>query len=86
MSEIETPDEYGGIEPGTGVSFIVTPARSGKGFQAAAVTIADPPEKDKENQSPILATFDALKMSDIDGTGDGAEGGACGTGGNDAWA
>lgn len=86
MSEIETPDEYGGIEPGTGVSFIVTPARSGKGFQAVAVSIADPRKEDKENQSPIHAIFDTLKLSAVEDTGEAAQGSIWGTGGNDAWA
>ncbi len=48
MSEIEDPDEDGGIEPGTGVSFIVQPARSGRGFQACRVTVADPPKPEEE--------------------------------------
>lgn len=43
MSEIETPDEQGGIDKDTGVSFIIIPAR--KGTQAASVTIADPPKE-----------------------------------------
>lgn len=45
MSELETPDEDGGIDAGTNVSFIVIPAK--KGIQAAAVIIADPPEEPK---------------------------------------
>ncbi len=48
MSEIEDPDDNGGIEPGTGVSFIVQPARSGRGFQACMVTVADPPKPEEE--------------------------------------
>ena len=79
MSEIETPDEYGGIEPGTGVSFVITPARSGKGVQAVAVTIADPPKANKENQDPTHGTFGALKITDSNGFGDDAQGGAWGT-------
>ena len=43
MSELVNPDEKGGIEPETNVSFIVIPARRGQ--QAAEVTIADPPVK-----------------------------------------
>ena len=74
MSEIEDPDEYGGIEPGTGVSFIVTAARSGKGVQAAAVTVADPPPKeDKENENSIHDPFGALKVAEAIDTGDAAE-------------
>ena len=46
MDEIVTPDEYGGLNPGAHVSFIVVPAK--KGIQAAAVTIVDPPEEKKE--------------------------------------
>ena len=42
MSNIETPDEEGGLSPGTGISFIVIPAK--KGFQAASVRVEDPPE------------------------------------------
>lgn len=84
MSEIEDPDEYGGIEPGTGVSFIITPARSGKGVQAVAVTIADPPKQDKENEDPTNGAFGALKVADPNeggawGTEDSAAGGAWGT-------
>ena len=79
MSEIETPDEYGGIEPGTGVSFVITPARSGKGVQAVAVTIADPPKENKENQDPTHGSFGALKIADANGFGDDAQGGGWGT-------
>ena len=42
-----TSDEYGGINPGAHVSFIVVPAK--KGIQAAAVTIVDSPEEKKED-------------------------------------
>ena len=45
MSEIVEPDEEGGIDIDTSVSFIIIPAR--KGFQAAVVTIADPPIVEK---------------------------------------
>lgn len=86
MSEIETPDEYGGIEPGTSVSFIVTIARSGKGVQASAVTIADPPKENKENENSIHESLDTLKVADVDDTGNTAEGDTWGTGGSDAWA
>lgn len=92
MSEIETPDEYGGIEPGTGVSFIITTARSGKGVQAAAVTIADPPKEDTENENSIHASFDKLKIVEAEGTADSVEGNSWGTAvegngwGTDGWA
>ena len=79
MSEIETPDEYGGIEPGTGVSFVITPARSGKGVQAVAVTIADPPKENKENQDPTHGSFGALKIADPNVVADNTEGGGWGT-------
>ena len=46
MSEIETPDDDGGIDENTYVSFIIIPAR--KGVQAAAVTVAEPPEESKD--------------------------------------
>ena len=82
MSSIEDPDEYGGIEPGTGVSFLVTPARSGKGVQAVAVTIADPPKEDKENESPIHSSFDALKVAEAGENGDTVEEQHWGTGGS----
>ena len=84
MSEIETPDEYGGIEPGTGVSFIITTARSGKGVQAVSVTIADPPKQDKENESSIHASFSELKVAEPEESGD--TGDTWGAGGSDAWA
>lgn len=48
MDEIVTPDEYGGLNPGAHVSFIVVPAK--KGIQAAAVTIVDPPEEKNEDE------------------------------------
>lgn len=48
MDEIVTPDEHGGLNPGSHVSFIIVPAK--KGIQAAAVTIADPPEEKKEDE------------------------------------
>lgn len=85
MSEIETPDEYGGIEPGTGVSFIVAPARSGKGFQAVAVTIANLPKENKENEFSIHASFDALKVEEVPENGDTAEEDTWGTSATDAW-
>lgn len=84
MSAIETPDEYGGIEPGTGVSFIVTSAR--KGVQAVAVTVADPPTEDKENEDPMNASFATFKVEETDDTGDAAEANTWGAGGSDAWA
>lgn len=87
MSEIETPDEAGGIQPGTGVSFIITTARSGKGLQAVAVTIADPPkEEEPENGSSIHASFDTLKVEEVDGSGNVAEEDAWGNGGSEVWA
>lgn len=85
MSEIETPDEYGGIEPETIVSFIITASRTGKGVQAVAVTIADPPKEEKENENPIHASFDALKVAEVEETGDAAEGGTWGNVRNDTW-
>ena len=48
------PDEEGGIEPETGVSFIIVPAK--KGLQAAAVTIADPPAIEEKKEEPALET------------------------------
>lgn len=65
MSEIMNPDEDGGIEPETGVSFIIVPAR--KGLQAAAVTIADPPavekkEEEKEGEPLLETSFDNLNV------------------------
>lgn len=89
MSEIVTPDEHGGIEPGTGVKFIVTPSRSGKGFQAVDVAVADPPEENKGNKNSIHASFDAMKVDDAgdaaqgDSWGNGGDG--WGSGGNDGW-
>lgn len=64
MSEIETPDEDGGIEPGSNVSFIVLPAK--KGVQAAAVTIADPPsnDNDKQNVPALEASFADMGVKD----------------------
>ena len=49
MSEIMDPDEEGGIDIETGVSFIIVPAR--KGLQAAMVTVADPPIVEKIPES-----------------------------------
>lgn len=61
MSEILAPDEDGGIEPETGVSFIIVPAR--KGLQAAAVTIADPPAIEEKKEEPSLETsFEDLNV------------------------
>ena len=85
MSQIETPDEYGGIEPGTSVKFIVTPSRSGKGFQAVGVAIADPPKENTENEGSIHASFDAMKVAEADNTGDAAEGDGWGNEGNGGW-
>ena len=61
MDEIVTPDEYGGLNPGAHVSFIVVPAK--KGIQAAAVTIVDPPEEKKEdekNENIPIKAFDSF--------------------------
>ncbi|KAL9133124.1 MAG: hypothetical protein Q9175_005695 [Cornicularia normoerica] len=91
MSEIANPDEDGGIEPGTGVSFVVATARSGKGVQAVTVTIADPQKVDKENKNSIHGSFGALKVAETNGIAnaaaegvtwgnvDAAEGGTWGT-------
>ena len=84
-SEIETPDEYGRIEPETIVSFIITASRTGKGVQAVAVTIADPPQAEKENENPINASLDALNVAEFDETGDAAVGDTWGNVGNDTW-
>ncbi|KAL8788505.1 MAG: hypothetical protein Q9195_007282 [Heterodermia aff. obscurata] len=64
MSEIVEPDEEGGIDIDTGVSFIIIPAR--KGLQAASVTIADPPvvEKTPEPETP-LAIEDSFAALDV---------------------
>ena len=70
MSEIETPDDDGGIDEGTNVSFIVIPAK--KGIQAAAVTIADPPEEPKEEKAsePTLETsFADMDVTESSGAG-----------------
>ena len=59
MDELENPDEDGGIEPNTNVSFIVIPAK--KGVQAASVTVAEPPppetDNDKENEPALVQSF-----------------------------
>ena len=68
MSEIETPDNDGGIDAGTNVSFIVIPAK--KGIQAAAVTIADPPEEPKEEElKPLETSFADMGVSEPANTG-----------------
>ena len=71
MSEIETPDDEGGIDADTNVSFIVIAAK--KGIQAAAVTICDPPEPkvetQKENVAPIESSFADLGLSATTDTG-----------------
>ena len=85
MSEIRNPDEFGGIDPDTGVSFIVAPARSGKGFQAVAVKIADPPKENKENENSFHESFDALKVEEVHENGDAAEGDSWGSSAADAW-
>ena len=65
MSEIVDPDEDGGINPDTGVSFIIVSAR--KGIQAAAVTIADPTvieeeEQESDNEPAVAESFADLSM------------------------
>lgn len=60
MSEIMDPDEDGGIEPDTGVSFIIVPAR--KGSQAAAVTIADPPMEEEKEEPALTTSFQDLNV------------------------
>ncbi len=68
MDEIVTPDEYGGLNPGTPVSFIIVPAK--KGIQAAAVTKADPPEEKKEDvptteaEDPFANGFAEMKVTE----------------------
>ena len=67
------PDEDGGIEPDTNVSFIVIPAK--KGLQAAVVTIADPPKdeksKDKESEPALEKSFGDMGFGgEDDGFGD----------------
>lgn len=57
MSNITTPDDEGGIEPKSSVSFIVIPAK--KGVQAADVTIADPPKPEDE---PIEEAIGGLNV------------------------
>ena len=61
MSEIVEPDEEGGIDIDTDVSFIIVPAR--KGLQAAVVTIADPPVVEK---TPEPFTAPAIEDSFAD--------------------
>ena len=65
MDEILTPDEDGGLNPETHVSFIVVPAK--KGVQAAAVTIVDPPDEKKEDNKkenvPTMAVEDPFADS-----------------------
>ena len=86
MSEIETPDEYGGIEPGTGVKFVVTPSRSGKVFLAVAVAVADPSDENKENEDPVQGSFGALSIEDVGDGAAAAEGDTWGSGGGGGWA
>ena len=75
MSEIETPDEEGGIDKGTNVSFIVVPAK--KGIQAAAVKAADPPVK-KENVPAVEDAFGEMKLT-------GESNGTATVAADDAW-
>ena len=82
LSNIVDPDEQGGLEPGTGVSFIIIPAK--KGFQAAAVTVEDPP---KPEPKPLETSMANLNVDDTataeDGWGDDAVTAGY-SGGNDA--
>lgn len=82
MWEIETPDDAGGIDVDTMVSFIIVPAR--KGFQAAAVTIADPPkeeEGDKENETPLEKAIEEMHVTEASETTMDAPIGDWGSGG-----
>ena len=63
MSEIVEPDEAGGIDIDTGVSFIIVPAR--KGLQAAVVTVADPPMVEKTPE-PVTAPAIEDSFADLD--------------------
>ena len=69
MSNIETPDEEGGLEPETGVSFIVVPAK--KGFQAVNVRVEDPPEP---TATPVETSLAGLNIHEK-ATDEGAWGG-----------
>jgi len=71
MSEIVTPDEDGGIDIGEAVSFVVMPARSGKGIQACDVKFAEPPKKEGENVKPM----GGLSIADGNGETDWGAGG-----------
>lgn len=83
MSEIQTPDEDGGIEPDTNVSFIVIAAR--KGVQAAAVTMAErPKENEDENEATLEESFGGIEVKDH-GNGDTGEGEAAAEDGWGAW-
>lgn len=62
MDEIVTPDEDGGIEPGTAVSYIVIPAK--KGLQAAAVTEVTPPGEKKED-APATGIESSFAQMDV---------------------
>lgn len=83
MSEIETPDEDGGIEPTTNVSFIVIPAK--KGIQAAAVTIADPPIEEKENEKPLEKAFADIGFGNDDGFGSDDKAGESNAAADEGW-
>lgn len=64
------------------VSFIIVPAR--KGFQAAAVTIADPPkeeEGDKENETPLEKAIEEMHVTEASETTMDAPIGDWGSGG-----
>ena len=63
MSEIQTPDDAGGIDPEAIVSFIIIPAR--KGFQAAAIAItgaARNGEADKEDEAPLEQAMEEMHV------------------------
>ncbi|KAL9132630.1 MAG: hypothetical protein Q9175_006194 [Cornicularia normoerica] len=86
MSEIETPDDAGGIDPDTTVSFIIIPAR--KGFQAVAVTIADPPKEegaDKENEVPLETAMEQMHVTEANETTTDATNGDWGSWGSGGW-
>ncbi|KAF6230560.1 hypothetical protein HO173_011097 [Letharia columbiana] len=93
MWEIETPDDAGGIDPETMVSFIIIPAK--KGFQAAAVTIADPPKEEEttqeneapwgtaaeDNETPLETAMEEMHVSEANETTADATRGDWGSGG-----
>ena len=61
------------------VSFIIIPAR--KGFQAAAVTIVDPPKEehaDTGNEAPLNSAMEDMHVSETNGTTNGTANEAAG--------